>query len=162
MSARAAAPTVAQERTEEALEDIPVRGAPAVMQVRLRGGRSVEVFDGDDGRVTLRSPTGHVELRITLTDEGPVLAFEQTDVTLSTRGTLTLDCGDLRVKARRDVSFEAGRDLVHDARGAIDVAGDAVRVVAREGDVAVEARGDARLDGARVLLNCTPQGDKRG
>lgn len=145
-----------------ALDALAVSPAPTVTQVRLRGGRTVEVVDDDAARVTITSPAGRVELRVRLTDDGPVLSFEQTGLTLSTRGALTLDCDDLRVRARRDVTMEAGRDVVHDARGEVDIAGGSVRMLAREGDATIESRGDARVDGARVLLNCAPGATERG
>lgn len=150
------------------------RRAPAVggaAERRPRGSsRSLALRDG--GRVRLSgapggealavvSPDGEVRLEVLLTPEGAVLRLAGPRVAIESPGELSLRCARFEVRAESielgasgDVALEAGRGL--DLRAGLDasVSGQAVKVEARLGELALAANDDVALNGERVLLNC--------
>jgi uncharacterized protein (AIM24 family) len=95
----------------------------------LRNGRTLALLPaGDDELVEVRAESGTLELRIRMTDDGPVLEME------SVR---------LKLRAAESVDVEAGAFNV-DA-GEITVSGRA--------DVRVDAQGDVHVTGETIHLN---------
>lgn len=126
--------------------------------MRLPSGRSVEA-DVDE-RITVRSPTGRVELAVRFTADGPVLSFHGADVELTATRAVRVDCERFEVRARDGIAMQTDGDLSHDALGAVELAGDRARIVARDGALTLDARDDVQVDGARVLLNCADVGER--
>lgn len=132
-------------------------------RLRLTSGRVVR-FDtlGPAEELTVFSAGGEVELRVSLTSDGPRLHFKAADLVLDAQGRVEMDCDEFVVRAKRGIHQESGGDLTTRVAGDVrtnvdgDVAleGRVVNVSARRGDVALKANDDVRLDGERVKLNC--------
>ena len=99
-------------------------------EVYLRDGRKLVVTDaGTDQLVEIRSGSGMVELRIKLTDQGPVLQME------SVR---------LELKASEAVEIESKRVEIR--------ASETVQIASKD-EVKVDAEGDVRVNGKMIWLN---------
>jgi phage gp45-like len=118
-------PEHAEETTEDARE------------VYLKDGRKLVVSDrGSDQLVEIRSESGMVELRIQLTEAGPVLQMEAVK---------------LQLKATDAVEIESARVDIKGAE-AVSVSGGKVAVEAEE-DATVEAKGEVIVRGKMIYLN---------
>lgn len=116
--------TLVEETTEE-------------REVFLRDGKKLVISEqGSDQLVEVRSESGMVEVRIRLTDQGPVLQME------SVR---------LQLKASEAVEIESNRVEIKGAE-MVAVSGGKVAVSAEE-DVQVEGKGDVRVTGKMIYLN---------
>lgn len=107
-------------------------------QVYLRDGRTLTIGDaGADQLVEIRAASGALELRIQLTEAGPILQMEA--VRLQLRATEAVEIASKRIdlKATEGLGLTAG--------GEIQVAGEA--------DVKVDAKGEVRINGAMIYLN---------
>ena len=114
----------AEGLAEELAEDTDRR------EVYLRAGRSLTIEPTTGGElVEIRSPSGQVELRVKLTEDGPVLQ---------------LDSVRLQLKATEDVEIE-GKRVAIKARETI--------TVASEDEVQIEGQGDVRVRGDKIYLN---------
>lgn len=97
----------------------------------LPSGRTVVVkADGRGEVIEVRSSGGEVELRIALTNDGPVLSLSGARLEINATDTVALNCRHLAVRATEGVSMEAG------------------------GDIALKSAGDTFIDGKLVKLNC--------
>jgi hypothetical protein len=106
-------------------------------EVFLRDGRKLVVMDqGTDQLVEIRSESGMLELRITLTPQGPVLQME------SVR---------LQLKATESVEIESQRVEIKGTER-VDVSGGQIKVAGEE-DVSVDAKGEVRVVGKMIYLN---------
>ena len=83
-------------------------------EVALRGGRSLRVAEAGEV-VEIRAASGQLELRIRLTDEGPVLQMEA--VRMQLRASEAVEIESKRV----DIKTEG--DLTIDAKGEVRVVG---------------------------------------
>jgi len=125
--AQAAAPSVA-------------RLAPAadVVARRLPSGRSLVLrVDGAGEEIEIRSGRGEVEVRITLTDAGPVVALRGARLELEAPD-VAVRCKTFDVHATEALSLSSDRD---------------VRIEADE--LRVKTEHDVHLNGAFIRLNCT-------
>mgnify|MGYP001135307004 CR=1 FL=1 len=121
-----------------------------------------EAGQSEGESITVRSPTGEVELSIRFTAEGPKLRFQAAELELDATDTVRVRCeeyavharrrillrseGDVRTEAEDEVVSVAGGDAVHQAR--------TTTIRSTRGDVFIEANDDARIHGERVKLNC--------
>ncbi len=106
-------------------------------EVYLKDGRKLTLSEqGGDQLVEIRNESGLVEVRIKLTEEGPVLQMEAVR---------------MQLKASEQVSIES--DAV-EIRGAerVEVTGGKVDVSAEE-DVNVESKAEVRVRGKMIWLN---------
>lgn len=94
-------------------------------EVYLPGGRTLSVA-GE--LVEIKSSSGLVELRIRLTDQGPVLQMESVRLELKASESIAIESKRVEINAT-DVSVEA------------------------ENDVQVEGKGDVRVVGKTIHLN---------
>ena len=107
-------------------------------QVYLRDGRTLTVGElGPDQLVEIRAASGTLELRIQLTEAGPVLQMES--VRLQLRASEAVEIASKRIE------LTATEGLALTAGGEIQVAGEA--------DVKVDAKGEVRVNGAMIYLN---------
>lgn len=107
-------------------------------QVYLRDGRTLTVGElGPDELVEIRAASGTLELRIQLTEAGPVLQMES--VRLQLRASEAVEIASKRIE------LTATEGLALTAGGEIQVAGEA--------DVKVDAKGEVRVNGAMIYLN---------
>src|SRR5690349_13010826 len=67
--------------------------------LRLAAGRTL-ALDGEGRRLTLRAPSGQVELTVRITPEGPILSFSGAAVEIEQAGALELRADKLKLHAR--------------------------------------------------------------
>jgi hypothetical protein len=133
--------------------------------VATHSGRRYDIQSGEHGdRLTVRARGGEVVLRVTFTDQGPVLAFESAEVELSATRALRLRGEAVSVEARGDLRIEAGGALeervggnLHTrVAGALRVEAAEVELQASERHMAARARGSIAIDGEHIALNGEP------
>jgi hypothetical protein len=106
-------------------------------EVFLRDGKRLVVTDeGNDQLVEIRNESGMLELRIKLTEAGPVLQMEAVK---------------LQLKASEAVEIEAPRVEVKGTEQ-LELSGGEVKLTADE-EVNVDAKGDVRVKGKVIWLN---------
>ena len=99
-------------------------------EIYLRDGKTLSVeTTGSDELVEIRSSSGMVELRIKLTEEGPVLQME------SVR---------LHLKASEAVEIESKR---------VEIKATETLQLASENEIKVDAEGEVRVNGKMIYLN---------
>ncbi len=98
-------------------------------EVYLRDGRKLVVREAN-GRdlVEIRSGSGAVEVRIELTERGPILRMESVQLELKAEESITLESPQVAIK------------------------GGAVRIESEE-NLDVEAKGEVRVAGKNIYLN---------
>lgn len=131
------------------------RRAEAPEAVELGGDYALVVDrSAEDDVLTLRGPSGHTELSLHLTEEGPVLRFGGQGLRIVADANLSLSAEELRLEGRSGLTLESGGDL--DLKAARDLRSEAriQSIIGRLGNVNVEANDDVRIDGERVLVNC--------
>jgi hypothetical protein len=106
-----------QEEAEEQVQEEDAR------EVYLRHGKQLVIRDvGADQLVEVRSESGLVELRILLTEQGPVLQME--GARLQLRATEAIEIESRRVAIRgEEVTVEAEGDMKLEAKGETHVVG---------------------------------------
>jgi hypothetical protein len=133
--------------------------------VATHSGRRYDIQSGERGdQLTVRSRGGEVVLRVTITDAGPVLAFESAEVELCATRALRLCADEVSVQARGDLRLSSGGALeervggnLHTrVAGALRVEAAEVEIQASEGRLAARARGTIALDGEHIALNGDP------
>jgi phage gp45-like len=105
-------------------------------EVFLRDGRKVVVTDGSEQLVEIRSQSGMVELRIRLTEEGPVLQMETVRMQLKATEAVEIDAPRVEIKGTEQLSLQGG-----------DVE------VKSERDTKIDADGNVRVVGTKIHLN---------
>ena len=138
--------------------------ASTSQRMALSSGRVIEADAEGLGRdrLTIRSKTGEVELEICLTEKGPLLRFRAADVELEATREVKVQCEDFVVQAKKDIVQESGGDLRQRIGGRADVkvrrkmtlAAAEARLVAKRGNVEIEANDDVEVVGERIKLNC--------
>jgi hypothetical protein len=79
----------------------------------LQRGRTLLVEPaGDDDLVEIRAASGTVEIRIRMTDDGPVLELESVRLALRAREAIDLEADQITLSGRADVRVDAGGDVV--------------------------------------------------
>ena len=98
-------------------------------ELYLQGGRKLVVTEqGGESLVEVRSESGMLEVRIRLTEQGPVLQMESARISL---------------KAAESVEIESER---------VEIKGGAVKVHADD-DLELDANSDVRVTGKLIYLN---------
>lgn len=99
-------------------------------EIYLREGRTLSVEQsGMDELVEIRSSSGQVELRIRLTEEGPVLQMESARLQLKASEAVEIESKRVEIRATESVTL-ASKD-----------------------EVKVEADGEVRVNGKMIYLN---------
>jgi len=99
-------------------------------EVYLRDGRKLVVSDaGTDQLVEIRSESGMVEVRIRLTEQGPVLQMEAVRLTLKAEESVEIESKRIELKATEQVKVQS------------------------EDGVEIEGEGDVRVVGKTIHLN---------
>lgn len=99
-------------------------------EIYLREGRTLSVEQaGSDELVEIRSSSGQIELRIKLTEEGPVLQMESVK---------------LQLKASESVEISSRR---------VDITATETVQIASDNEVKVDAEGEVRVNGKMIYLN---------
>ena len=109
-----------------------------VVERRLPSGRSVVLrIDGAGEEIEIRSARGEVDVRITLTDAGPVVSLRGARLELEAPD-VSVRCNTFDVHATETLSLSSERD---------------VRIEADE--LRAKTEHDVHLNGAFIRLNCT-------
>ena len=107
-------------------------------EVYLRDGRKLVVSEqGADQLVEIRSGSGMLEVRIRLTEEGPVLQMESARLSLKASESVEIESKRVEIKGTEHV----------------EVAGKDVQISGEGGDVKVNADGDVKVVGTTIHLN---------
>lgn len=118
------------EETSELSEETGER------EVFLRDGKKLVVSDqGADQVVEIRNESGMLEVRIKLTDQGPVLQMEGARLSLKATEQVEIESAKVAIKAQ-EIAIEGKQ---------VNVSG--------EEDVTVNANGEVRVVGKMIYLN---------
>ena len=116
-------------KSEEDLEELTEETSDR-REIYLREGRTLSVEQsGADELVEVRSSSGQVELRIRLTEEGPVLQMESARLQLKASESVEIESKRVEIKATETVQ------------------------IASKDEVKVDAEGDVRVNGKTIWLN---------
>jgi phage gp45-like len=108
-------------RTQEATEE--------GRTMTVKGGRTISVADDI---VELRAASGVLELRIRLTEEGPVLQVEGVKVALKAAEAVSVDCKTFEVRAEEGVKLHSDGQLDISSEKEMKVSStDEIRVVGK-------------------------------
>ena len=124
--------------------DAPV--VPAVPDSRslLPSGRTVVVRAHEhDEEIEVRSAGGEVEVRIVLTEQGPILRLRGARLEIDSSDTVAVNCRQFEVNASHGVQLRTPGD--------VEVRSDA--------EIRLKSGGQTYIDGDYVNLNCL---DRRG
>lgn len=157
-----AAPEEAPSLLDRIAEASPDEGEPR--RLSLASGRVVEAREEPGGRdrLTIKNPSGEVELEIRMTERGPLLRFRSADLELEATRDVKVRCNDFEVHAEGSITQEAKKDLrqrIHGhadvkVRGRMTLAAREARLQGKRGNVQIEANDDVELLGERIKLNC--------
>jgi hypothetical protein len=93
-------------------------------ELYLREGRTLSVESaGSDELVEVRSSSGVVELRIRLTEEGPVLQVESARLQLKASEVVEIESRRIELKATETVQLSSDNEIKVDADGEVRVNG---------------------------------------
>ena len=116
-------------KSEEELEELTEETSDR-REIYLREGRTLSVeSSGTDELVEIRGSSGQVEVRIRLTEEGPVLQMES---------------ARLQLKASEAVEIESKR---------VEIRATETVQIASKDEVKVDAEGEVRVNGKMIWLN---------
>ena len=113
----------------------------------------IERHDGWDV-LTIVGAGGGAALSIHVTERGAELEIGGGDLTLRTRGELSIDARKVSLHGREGVALTTGGDMAIHAEGDMRSSARAHEITADLGDVDVRANDDVKLDGERIRMNC--------
>jgi hypothetical protein len=97
-------------------------------QVYLRDGRTLVVSEaGGRDLVEIRSGSGVLEVRIELTERGPILRMESIKLELKADEAITLESPKVAIKAG-GVKIESDEDVEVEAKGEVRVVGTTIHL----------------------------------
>ena len=106
-----------EEQTEEESSSDP-------REIYLREGRTLSVaHDGRDELVEIRSSSGNIEVRIRLTEDGPVLQMESARLQLKASESVEIESKRVEIRATEAVRVESDKEIEVDAEGEVRVTG---------------------------------------
>ena len=95
--------------------------------VPLRRGRTLTLAPaGDDDLVEIRSSSGTLELRIRITEQGPVLEVETVRLSLRASESIDVDTKDFTVRAAGEIALTGKADVRVGADGDVHVTGETI------------------------------------
>ena len=107
-------------------------------EVYLREGRTLTVSArGAEELIEIRAASGQVEVRIVMTEQGPVLQLEAVRLQLKATEAVEVETRQFTVKAQEAVTLASEGDVT----------------VTSAGETKVEAEGDVRVVGKQIHLN---------
>jgi phage gp45-like len=108
-----------EQHSEEEAEETSDR-----REIYLREGRTLTVEKtGGDELVEIRSSSGMVELRIRLTEEGPVLQMESARLQLKASEAVEIESKRIEIRATESVQLVSENEVKVDAEGEVRVNG---------------------------------------
>lgn len=106
--------------------------------VYLKHGRTLSVAsDGVDELIEIRASSGDMELRIRMTEDGPVLQLEAVKLAVKATESIDLECKSFKV----------------DAAESVEIASKGEMKVTSEGEMNIESPKDVRVRGEKIWLN---------
>jgi hypothetical protein len=110
-------------KSEEDLEELTEETSDR-REIYLREGRTLSVeHSGTDELVEIRSASGQVEVRIRLTEEGPVLQMESARLQLKASEAVEIESKRVEIRATETVQLESKNEIKVDAEGEVRVNG---------------------------------------
>jgi hypothetical protein len=105
--------------------------------VYLEHGRTLTVSsEGMDELIEIRAASGQMELRIRMTEDGPVLQLEGVKLAVKATEALDLQCKSFKVEA-----------------DSVEIASKGAMKVSSEGELDIESPKDVRVRGEKIWLN---------
>jgi hypothetical protein len=105
----------------------------------LPSGRSVVIRADCNGEaIEVRSASGEMELRISLTDQGPVLSLRGARLEIDAADTVAVNCRQFELRTTEGVVLDAAADIELRSGAATHL----------------RSAGDTNIDGQMVKLNC--------
>ena len=102
--------------------ELETEGAEEQRTLYLDEGRKLQVGrDGNQQVVEIRAASGQVELRVKLTDEGPVLQMEAVKVAVTTEESFSIKCKTFEVESSQDTIIQTGGELKIKSEGELDI-----------------------------------------
>ncbi len=93
-------------------------------EIYLREGRTLSVeAAGADELVEIRSSSGQVELRIKLTEEGPVLQMESVKLQMKASEAIEIESKRVEIKATETLQLASDNEIKVDGEGEVRVNG---------------------------------------
>ncbi len=115
---------------KEQLGEVATEETTETREVYLREGRTLTVATaGGEELVEIRSSSGQVEVRIRLTEQGPVLQLESARLELRAAESIDIATRQLTVTTEESITMKS------------------------RGEVKVEAEGEVDIDGKKIHLN---------
>jgi len=106
-------------------------------EVFLKDGRKLVLSEqGTEQLVEIRNESGMLELRIRLTEQGPVLQMESLRLSLKATESVEIESQRVEIKATEQVEVSGGK----------------VKIASEE-DLNVDAKGEIRVVGKMIYLN---------
>lgn len=124
--------------------------------IELAGRHRIDIHRGDGSdTVELIAGDGKLLLAIEIGERGPVLRFDGPSLTIRASGEIAVTADRLALRGESGLSLASGGDLEIAAKGDLRTTARTQQINAELGDVRIDANDDVRLDGERVLVNCT-------
>jgi phage gp45-like len=93
-------------------------------EIYLREGRTLSIEEaGADELVEIRSSSGQVELRIKLTEDGPVLQMESVRLQIKASEAVEIESKRVEIKATETLQLVSDNEVKVDAEGEVRVNG---------------------------------------
>lgn len=139
----------------------PMRLGSKASPLRLAASRSLELSEGNSSFV-VRAPDGNVELKVRITDEGPVLCFSAAAIEIENTTSLKIDVDELELRAKKQLHIQsygdfsqtvAGNSVSH-CEGRQEMHAGSLAVTSHRGAMCLDSTEDLSIQGERVLINC--------
>ena len=113
-------------------------GETSDRELYLDEGRTLKVSRAAGEQVVeVRAASGQLELRVRLTDQGPVLQMEAVKLALTAEESVAIKCKTFEVEASQETIIQSGGELK----------------IKAEGEVEVDSPDDVRIRGKIIWLN---------
>jgi hypothetical protein len=100
----------------------------AATTLDLHGGRTLVLEPaGDEDLIEVRAPSGGVEIRLRITDDGPVLELESVRLSLRAAQSVDVETSAFTVSAD-EINLGGKADVRIDAGGEVVVTGETIRL----------------------------------
>lgn len=98
-------------------------------ELYLREGRTLTIeHAGSDELVEIRGSSGQLELRIRLTEDGPVLQMESVRLHLKASEAVEIESKRVEIKATEAVQVSSGNEIKVEGEGEVRVVGEKIHL----------------------------------
>jgi hypothetical protein len=98
-------------------------------EVYLRDGRKVVVGEHNGEQVVeIRAESGMVELRVRMTEQGPVLQVESVKLQLKAQDSVEIEAKRVAIKATEKLELESDEDMDIESKGDMRVLGKTINL----------------------------------